>query len=735
MLQHKRTLAPGKSLLILAGALLLVPSLPVLARAEDKKPDASLGLIPADAAYYSAMLRNREQIDAVAKSKSWKRITELPVYQMAAVLLQNEYSGENGRLAALREWVEQDENRDLLQLLKDAFSDEIFCYGAANWVQFVDLLIQLNGAQQIGRFQQVLKDPSDPQAMVMARARVMLRVLAENRDKVKAPDFVLGFKIKDAKKAEAQIKRLEELLDILVMVQPIFKGRVKRVKVGSGDFLTLKLDGEMLPWDKINLKDFEETAGEFEGVEKTLKRLKLTISLGVRDGFLLMSFGSDTDGLKQLGGEGKRLTDRPELKPLVRAAGKRLTSIGYTSKAMRASTAMGREDIDNLTALADQALETAGIPEEKRKPIRKDLAALAGDLKKNLPSVGESLTFSFLTERGYESFDYNHGDFPERDASKPLALLEHVGSDPILAVVGRSKGTQESYQTMAKWIKVAFGHAEPLLVEKFIEDQAAKKKYEQIRDAFLPLVKRLDEVTGKMLLPALADGQSGFVLDAKWKSKQWQAALPVSEQALPLPELALLVGVSDSALLEKAVKSYAKIIEDGIDKAREIAPEGEVPPVKMPEPDIKTGKAGKLFIFRLPKEWELDKQVAPTAGLSEKVGVLALSAEHAERLLAGKPLKVDGGPLADAKRPLTGASCFRWPALVDALTPWLMFGLEQARTANVLPGGDDEKKAEEIFKQVRTVLDVLKAIRVSTSATYLEEGVLVTHSETVVRDE
>src|SRR5262249_21224591 len=155
-----------------------------------------------------------------------------------------------------------------------------------------------------------------------------------------------------------------------------------------------------------------------------------------------------------------------ELKPLVRAAGKRLTSIGYASKAFRASTATSREDLDGLAALAEQMLDAAGIPEEKRKPIKKDLAALTDDLKKDLPKVGASLAFSFLNERGYENFDYNHGDFPERDASKPLALLEHVGGDPILAVVGRSKGTRESYQTMSKWIKVAFGHAEPLLVEK-----------------------------------------------------------------------------------------------------------------------------------------------------------------------------------------------------------------------------------------------------------------------------
>jgi hypothetical protein len=735
MLHHERTRAPRRSVWTLAVVMLAAGGLTAPARAEDKKPDSSLGLIPADAAYYGAMLRNREQFDAVAKSKAWTRITKLPAYQMAAALLKQQYSGDDGKLAPLRQWMEQEDNRDLLTLLGDAVSDEIFCYGGGNWVGFTDLYTQLNRAQQFGSVMQMLKDPNDQNAVKMATPRAMLRVLARNPDKVKVPDLVIGFKIKDAKKAEAQIKRLETLLNGLVAMEPTLEGRVKRVKVGAGNFLTLKLDGDMVPWEQIPIKDIEEAAGEFDGVVKNLKKLTLTIALGVRDDFLLLSIGSATDGLTQLGGEGPRLTSRPELKPLVRAASKRLTGIGYSSKALRAKAEMSREDVDSMAVVAGQALEAAGIPAEKRKPIQKDIAGLAEDLKKNVPSVGASLSFSYLSERGYESFEYNHGEFPERDGSKTLTLLDHLGGNPILAAVGRSKGTLESYRTMSKWIKVAFGHAEPLIVEKLEKDQ--KEKYEQASKAFLPLVKQLDEVTSKMLLPALADGQAGFVIDAKWTSKQWQAALPASEKALPMLELGILVGVSDSAQLEKAMKSYRKIVEDGIAKARELAPQGEVPPVKLPEPEVKTVKAGKLYVFHLPEEWKLDARVAPTAGLSEKVGVITLSAEHAERLLTATPLKVEGGPLADAKKPLAGASYFNWPAFVDAIGPWVMYGLEQAKVEKALPGGggDEKKSREEIFKQVRTVLDVLKCIRISTSATYLEDGVLITHSETIVRDE
>jgi hypothetical protein len=718
-------------LLALAGVLLACVSMP--ARAEDKKIDSSLSLIPADAAYYSAMLRNREQLDAAAKSKAWAKIKGLPAYQMAMAALKQQYS-PNGPLAPLYQWAEQAENKELLGVLSEAVSDEIFCYGGASLVDFVNLYSQINMARYLGPLEEIArKGKPEGDDFNKSQIRAVLRVLARNPDKVRLPDFVLGFKLANPKKAEAQIKRLEMLLSAVAAQEAMLEGRVKRVKVGSGDFLTLNLDGEMLPWDPALITDLAVAAGEFDGVVKKLKALKLTLALGVRDNFLLLSFGPSTDALATLGGAGKRLTDLPELKPLMAAAEKRLTGISYSSKAMQSSGQMNQKDIDLLSQLARQGLETAGVPEAKRKEIEKDVSDLASSMKKNMPEPGAILSYSFLSERGYEGYTYHHGKSFDQDSSKPLTLLDHVGGDPILAAVGRSRGSVDDYLAFSKWIKKAFGHAEPLIVDKLDKEQ--KEKYEHVSKVVLPLLKRLDEVTGQMLLPALADGQAGFVLDAKWKSKQWHPALPTGAKELPMLEMALLVGVSDADLLEKAMKSYKKIIEDAVVQAKELAPPGSVVAFKIPEPEVKAVSAGKLFVFRLPSEWQLDPRVAPTAGLSARVGVLTLSAEHAERLLTPKPLKVEGGPLADTKRNLAGATYFNWPVFVDAIRPWVLFGVEQAHLEKLMPGEDEKKASEDILKQVRTVLDVLKVFRLSTSATYIENGVLITHSEMVIRDE
>jgi hypothetical protein len=739
-MSHHAKAPDSRPRLLLTSALLLAVVLPV--RADDKKPATSLDLIPADAAFYGAMLRNREAVEAVANSKTWTRLTKLPFYQLVRIGLQQQYAGP--QFAEVRATLEQDDNRDLLSLLTDAVSDDLFCYGGGNWIDFIDLAQQMTNASRYGQFGQLLKDPKarDQAAMQFASIRSLLRVLARNPNKIKIPDLVFGFKIKNAKKAETQIARLETIAQALVGLQPMLEGRIKRTKVGDGSFLTLNLDGGMIPWDDIDWKDLEEAAGEFDGVRKKLKKVKLTVSLGVRHGYLLFALGSTTEGIAQLGGEGPRLTGRPELKPLVRAADKRLTSIGYSSKALAAISQLNKEDVDNLVVLAGQALDAAGLPENKSKAILKNVSGLADDFKKSITPPGASLSFSYRSERGSESFDYQYGEFPDRDSSKSLTLLNHLGGDPILASVGRSKGTLEQYRTMSKWIKIAFGHAESLLLEKIGEQE--KQQYEQVGKLVFPLLKRFDDITGKMLLPSLADGQAAFVLDAKWKSKRWHPDMPAGDKPLPMPELGLLVGVSDRDLLEKAMKSYGKLIEDVLLEVKENAPPTSQPPfTKLPVPEVKDGKDGKLYLWRLPKELKLDPRVAVTAGLSDKVGVITLSAEHAERLLARKPLKVEGGPLADGKRPLTGASYFNWPGFIDALSPWVMFAVDLAPLDKALSGDNTEKKDEESQKKqreqvvlhVRAVLEALKAIGISTSATYIEDGALITHSEVVIRDE
>jgi hypothetical protein len=722
--------------LVAAGIVGLVAAslgwMPVAIAAEETA-ELSLKQVPANVAFYTSMLRNREQIEAIAKSKAWAKLMGMPAVQE---LLKHVHAQlDTPQAAPVKQFFQAPENKQLLELLADLASNEIYVYGGDTFLTTADLVGQVAGGM---RFQPLMLQLSG-QDPTKAQVQALLNALSEHLDLVKMPDLVFGFRCSNKDRAETQLKRLEEFLKGLAQQAPPLKDRVKRVQVGDASFLTLGLDGSLVPWDRIPFDDYESKAGQFDALTKKLKELKLTISVGVRGNYVLLGLGESSEHLKPPSGD-QTLADRPELKPLHQFADKRICSIGYVSKALYSRLASSKKDVDAWMEAANGFLQKAPLPGEVTKRIKRDLADLAKDLKGLIPEVGAVMGFAFLTETGQESYSYNWGEHSSVDTSKPLTLLHHLGGDPLAAAVGRSKYSPEKYQLLVKWIKVANGYFEQFALPLMPEER--KEQYEKIAKIAHPLLRRFDDVTGKMLLPALADGQMGLVIDAKVKSTQWFPGMPATDKPMPMLELALVLGVKDAALLKKAMTEYRSIVNDAITGARELVP--ILPAIQIPDPETKEVKGGTLYYYPLPPLPGLDAQVSPNAGLSDHVAVLSFFMQHSERLLADKPLETKDGPLADAKRPLAGAAYLNFAGLVEAASPWVDFGAKKLGPKLLNRGNDDadgkddggdaKKSLGDILPQVHTVLDILKVLRTYTSCTYVENGALVTHGQIVFQD-
>jgi hypothetical protein len=698
------------------------PLLPVRAADLDKL-DTSLKWIPADAAFYGALLRNREQFDAIAKSRAWAKLKAVPALQALWQMAQAELQKPEGPLAPIAKLAAQGENRQLLELLGDMFGEEVFFYGGSNYIEFADLATQAVSGMRYGPA--LLKLTGDAGQLDDNQLRLLslFRILAENPNLLKIPELVIGFKLRDTERANAQLQRLETVLKGLVEQMPQLKGRLQSAKVAGRSFLTLALDGSLVPWKQVPFKQFEDKPGEYDALVKKLSQLKLTVSAGVRDRYLLVVLGESNAHVAKLGGT-SRLIDRPELAPLARHADQRLTTIGYASQALMARTGTTPKDIDNLVELAGEALGKAPVTAGQRQRMQKDLAELAKVFKAALPKPGAVVSFSFLTPRGRESYSYDWEESPHRSAAKPLTLLSHVGGTPLFAVVGRSQFSAAHYQTLVKWIQVAYGYVEELAVPKMKPDE--KKRFEAFMKEARPLFRRLDEVTAK-LLPALADGQWALVLDGRLTSRQWFPLLPPSDKPVPLVTPALVVAVHDADLLRKAFGEYRAIANELLPMVRKLSDE-ELPELQVPAPQTRPLKTGTLYFYAVPAALGLDQQLVPNAGLSDRVAALALAPAHTERLVAAAPLQVPGGPLADRNRPLVMASYSNCEGLVTALTPWVEMGVRIA--APFLRGQDPDS----LVGQARTILEVLKVLRSYSSATYVEDKAVVTHAETVIRD-
>lgn len=690
--------------------------------------DVSLKWIPADAAFYSTMLRNQEQIEIIGQSKAWAKLMAMPVVQEGLKKFEEAASDPENPAAKVQAGLDNPAVQDLLAFLGDMFGRDVFVYGGNNFIDFVDLMQKLNGAQRYGQLAGQLKLAQGETDANKAQARVMLHLLATHADQIHIPDLIAGFQVKNTDRAKENLDKLMGLAMIATMTVPELANCCKRTKVGDNDYVTFSFNGQMIPWDKVPLEEVREMEmekGDLDKVVDKLKQLKLVIALGLRDDYLLVSIGESTEALARLG-SGEKLLARPEFKPLAQFADKRLASIGYASKEMNVRLATSKEDIDELVKLVDAMLEQSELTDSQRAEIRKDAAALAEDVKPLIPQPGAGLAFSFLTDQGMESYSYNYSPAANLVGTQPLSLLAHVGGNPLAAVVARGKHSPADYDLLVKWLKVAYRYFEEYAVPEMSGDE--KEQYEKAVEKLRPLAKRLNQVNRQKLIPSLADGQGGLVLEAKVKSQQIAQEAPAFEQPMPLPELALVLGISNAKLFSEALEDYRQIANDTVDALHEIEPD-DVPDIDIPAAKTRSTKVGTIYEYPMPEEAGLDKQLGPTVGVSEKVAVISFSRKQPQRLLTPTPLKI-GGVLTDAKRPRAVGFLMQWTALVDAATPWA----ELAAKEIIKDQQVEEDKAKEILEQVHTVLDVLKVFRTLTGETYLKDDAVVTHSVMVVHD-
>jgi len=723
MVPAKGLRTPGRRLRVLfAAALALAAWLavqPVGAQEEGKgkgdvRTDSALAFVPADTAFYAAMLRNKEQIDIVLKSNAYKRLRALPGVQKGLKELQEKMKSEPQFNAAMK-MLQTEENKAATDVVVDALSHEIFVYGGAAWSDLLATVLKANSDSSFASTEAMVTggDPSK------AQLRAVLKSLQKGRDKLKVPELVVGFKVSDPKKAQEQLGRLGELLEQLVGFVPDLKGRFKK---GANNVYTLELASSMIPWDDINLKDYEEKAGEFNDLEKTLKGLKATVSLGVKGNYVLLGFTSEGKDLDRLGAKGKTLGQVDTFKRIDKHARERVTGVSYTSKAFLTALQAGN-DMTETSASLKRMLEKADLPAARRKAIEKDLDSMLEEVKGLTPKVGASVDVSYIVSDGLEGYTYTEGDH-SRLKGVTSKLPVHFGGDPIFAAGVGFKVDGKGYETFVKFLTAAYTHGEAIALEKAPDE--ARGEYKKFSKVFFPLVQKLNDTTRKTLLPSLKDGGLGLVIDAKWKSKQW---LKIWEQPrpLPLPEIGLLVGVSDGEIFAKAMKEYRVTLNELYEKVREVSKEN-VPEFKIPAPESSKVKSGTLYFYPIPEGSGIDKQFLPTAGVGGNAAALALSKEHATRLITATPLKAGSGPLA--RKNVIGGCYFNFPALLDAIDPWL----DLAPLA--VPADDKEAKAQatQAAKEAKMAIDILKAFQGFQSATFLQEDVVVTHSKVTIKD-
>src|SRR5689334_4260650 len=93
----------------------------------------SLKKVPADASFYSASLRFKEQWHAFLDSKAYSKLMEIPFVQIAKQQVSFQWQqSEEPHIAKVREYAQSPAGKDAVAVLREMFSDEGFMYGGSD---------------------------------------------------------------------------------------------------------------------------------------------------------------------------------------------------------------------------------------------------------------------------------------------------------------------------------------------------------------------------------------------------------------------------------------------------------------------------------------------------------------------------------------------------------------------------------------------------------------------------
>ncbi len=766
-------------------------AIPALAAPPAALAGSGVATAPADAAFFSSSLRMKEQLDRFLASNAYAKLEKLPAVARALDSWEEQRDMPGSPVSMALTFLELPENAQVVELLSDMVASDTFVYGEQSCTDFMKLIRIVMAAQQAAAIrdgeledaeeempEEEISDGRAPLRVVPvarlveedieieadgvaeadvevevevmelpgegAQAFAVIESLAKNVDLIKVPDIVWGFKTGKKEAATFQLKRIEVLAKLLAEVNPQAAEAMARKKVAGGEILTFTLSGDLVPWEELT-QEAEAELGASEELDTVIEKVRgidVVVALGTVGDWVILSIGDSIDHLDKLvlpGGKGKALIDTPAFAKLVEHADKPLTGIGYMSEQLADALAPSKKDFEPMVAAAGVAMNSADAGDEAAEEVETWLDGLTEEYVKRLPKMGAWLSCSFMTPTGYEGYTWFWSDGFPLDSGKPLTTLDHAGGNPLAVAASRIKSDPTLIPMLRKactdgWAILA-KYATPEMDDEDLE------KFDAVSEKLLPLADELATIFTDKFLASLADGQVGFVMDSKATTDKLHADLPSAAEPLPLPELAIVLPLADRKLFVDGLNDFFAWGDKVVAAMREIDEDAVPEGYQIPEPDKKSVDGGTVWSFGV-SDAGLDKQIAPSIGVSDSTAAFTLVTNHAERLLVAAPLKT-GGKLATFAAPLGSASAVDFPGVVDMIEPWVIYftryGCVMADEGEVdserrLSADDETEEAAEALTHVRVVLEVARCLRTAVSEMKTEDGVVVTHWQNRIED-
>ncbi len=594
----------------------------------DRQQQGSLNAVPQTTAFYFSTMNHQALLDRFFDSNAWSNLKSTDVsrgmkkaYRRGKSRGYAEYNEDNPFAKYLKGYGESIGSvafQSVWQIAKEVVENELFVYVDNDAIEF---------SRAISKFQLSLlealpeKELRDDEAAKEKFLEAITESFGKNFKDVDCPTIILGARLDEPEEFKGMLELLQSLAEQGMTAIPKDYQWIKKwwqVVDKDGQFM-MSLDVNLIdvPLDEL-LKEIDDP--KFAKLIQTFSDAKqLSVALGIVDDLLMLGIASDKAKLLNFG-DGPLLVDTPLAKKLRGAIdnGETIVNVAYLSEDAARSMAT----LQNNTEMWKYSLKTVireldSKIEIDREQLTQDAMLLVDELvtdwRKLAPTPGAAIAFSSLQDEGIRMSVMYKSKIKTFDGSKPLKLANHASRNTVALMAYRSAMMAEQYDFVSKWSAKAFNIFRTLSKGNIVQQltKAAKTSAQNLEglpeDNFAQLVgglldgveglfAKFDKVTKEKFLPAIEGQEVGVFVDMVSGPNTWCADMKPSEEPLPLPLPAIVVGHSNAEAVIEAGTRYFEIANEGVllarkaveDFASEKVPDElafEVPPPQRIEDD------------------------------------------------------------------------------------------------------------------------------------------------------
>lgn len=704
-----------------------VTAMPLTLNAGDLSTDSSLKLAPADADIYQSSFQLREQFERLLNGPVVTAIRKVDAVDQAIQQFQADWKEREGNAAQVRVVMENPNFQAALAFFTDISSQEVFLIGDRNFSGLYEVSARFNDEMS-----KLIQDQGDPEKINEFIGKWGTELLGNTT----LPTLVVGGKFSDEELAMTKLDELEGVLSLglgsIPDAQPFLK-TLKRVEDKRGSRLQWTFSGKQIPWDSLPTNEnFDEETRDT--IRDLASKKTITFTLGILDSFFIFAISPDAEAVNSLGTGSKSLIDHEAMKPVRDAIAKPIIGVSYSSDALaKANFNASLKGFFSKNIKTNQAgilsqLEENSELRDFAKTLIDDCKWLDDSIGALVPEFKGSTSVAFLTDSGWERYDYSRTKDVVFDASAKIESLQHVGGNPLFMSAVHAQQHPEYFKLIREIATRGKKHLEELSTINLTDDEKEMINQDALKQvlAAWPLLVRVADVWEKKFAPAM-NGEHALVFsEGSLTSTKWFKEMPESDSPLPLPEFASITGVKNADLMKSGFNDLFALCDDIVEIARKENPNSIPEGYKVPRPTQSKSASGDKYGYPIPDDCPVPKEMMPQAVFAGNFMIADYSDKQSELLAKATPLTVGKG-IIDANKPLAGASYIHLGRIVKFARPWVEYALVKTLEdldESLIPEDTAEQFPYEVTgKDVLSIWDALSKIgEVTATVTTTSEG-------------